>query len=162
MTIQTTIDRYTLDDLMLSIDVAVSFDDDDDGYRITAKISDTERGREVLTLLRDRVLSKMSVGFEPIEHEERDGVTVRTKVRLREVSIVPFPAYDGATVEQVRNETETETETENGEIMSENETRDSGELVEVDETRVVGVGDVKGDLQALLDLGGAQFLLLRG
>ena len=31
MTIQTTIDLQTLDDLMLSIDVAVSFDDDDDG-----------------------------------------------------------------------------------------------------------------------------------
>lgn len=32
MTIQTTIDRYTLDNLMLSIDVEVPFDDDDDEF----------------------------------------------------------------------------------------------------------------------------------
>lgn len=78
------------------------------GYLIEARISDTERGREVRTLLKDGVLKRFSVGFEPIE-DTRDGdVIVRSKVRLREASIVPFAAYDKAKVLAVREEPEPE------------------------------------------------------
>jgi len=77
----------------------------DEGYVIEAKVSDTPLGQECLTLMRDGVLNKLSVGFKPIE-DERDGeVTVRTKVSLREVSVVPFPAYDKADVLTVREDT---------------------------------------------------------
>ena len=76
--------------------------DTDEGFVIEATISDTPRGNEYRTLLRDDVLNKMSVGFEDVESEERDGVTVRTKARLREVSIVAFPAYENASVLTVR------------------------------------------------------------
>ncbi len=95
----------------------------DAGYEITARVSDTPRGNEVLTLMRDGVLNKFSVGFIPLE-SERDGQTVtRTKISLRETSVVAFPAYSGAEIQQVREESETLTEPtieQESDTMSEN------------------------------------------
>src|SRR5699024_10043996 len=72
-------------------------------------ISQTPAGDEAYTLARDGVIDRFSVGFEPIESiEERedDGTLsiTHTKVRLREVSLVPFPAYDQAELVQVRED----------------------------------------------------------
>jgi len=93
------------------------------GFEITAKVSDTPRGNEVLTLMRDGVLNKFSVGFIPVE-SDKDGSTItRTKVSLKEVSVVPFPAYSGATITEVREELEAPIEPEieqERESMSEN------------------------------------------
>jgi HK97 family phage prohead protease len=66
-------------------------------------VSDTTRGNEALSLLRDGVLDSFSVGFRPQAQEIRDGVTVRTKAQLREASLVTFPAYAGALVAGVRS-----------------------------------------------------------
>lgn len=69
----------------------------DDGLHITAQISDTARGRDAMTLIRDGVLDSFSVGFVPIESQkDRDGITHRRKVRLLETSIVSWPAYQNA------------------------------------------------------------------
>ena len=76
------------------------------GFEITAYISETPRGEEILTLLRDGVLNKFSVGFIPVENERSDNVVVRTLVDLKEVSVVPFPAYSGANISEVREEIE--------------------------------------------------------
>lgn len=74
------------------------------GWEITARISQTPRGDEAYTLLRDGVIDKFSIGFEPLEEQvSRDGSSVtRTKIRVHEVSLVPNPAYEGAQVSQVR------------------------------------------------------------
>jgi len=81
--------------------------DTEAGWSITAKISKTSRGDEVYTLLRDGVLDRFSIGFMPVEQrEDKDGTVVRTKIDVREVSIVPIPAYEGAKVEEVRNANE--------------------------------------------------------
>ena len=78
--------------------------DTEAGFEILARVSDTPRGNEVLTLMRDGVLNKFSVGFLPVE-SERDGTTItRTKVSLKEVSVVPFPAFTGANITEVREE----------------------------------------------------------
>lgn len=74
----------------------------EEGYKIDAVISTTPRGDEAYTLLRDGVVDSFSVGFEPIEDRREGDVVVRTKARLREVSVVSFPAYSNAVVEQVR------------------------------------------------------------
>ncbi|MFC9846649.1 HK97 family phage prohead protease [Streptomyces sp. NPDC060223] len=93
-----------------------------DGYSITARLSETPRGEEAYTLLKDGVINRFSVGFEPVSDREEDDVIVRTEVRLREVSLVPFPAYDKALVAEVRSETptpsteETSMPTENTEV----------------------------------------------
>ncbi|QXU55204.1 phage major capsid protein [Rhodococcus sp. LW-XY12] len=73
------------------------------GYRITAQVSRTPRGDEVLALVRDGVLKHFSVGFVPVEHEMRGDTVARTKVILRETSIVERPAYEGAVIESVRS-----------------------------------------------------------
>lgn len=78
----------------------------DEGFEITAYISETPRGEEILTLLRDGVLNKFSVGFIPVENERDSNVVVRTLVDLKEVSVVPFPAYSGANISEVREEVE--------------------------------------------------------
>lgn len=71
----------------------------DDGLHITARISDTARGRDAMTLIRDGVLDSFSVGFIPIESQkDRDGITHRRKVRLLETSIVSWPAYQNAKI----------------------------------------------------------------
>lgn len=77
------------------------------GFEITARISQTPRGDEAYTLLRDGVIDQMSVGFNAVEHteatDENDRLTItRTKVMVHETSLVPFPAYAGAKVHQVR------------------------------------------------------------
>ncbi len=80
--------------------------DTEDGFEIVARVSDTPKGNEVLTLMRDGVLNKFSVGFIPVE-SQRDGSTItRTKVSLKEVSVVPFPAFTGANITEVREEQE--------------------------------------------------------
>jgi HK97 family phage prohead protease len=90
--------------------------DTERGYEIIAKISDTPRGNEVLTLMRDGVLNKFSVGFIPLE-SERDGQTVtRTAVDLKEVSVVAFPAFAGASIEEVREEQPAPTEPDTQEM----------------------------------------------
>ena len=79
-------------------------EDTEDGYVITAVISRTARGEEAYTLAKDGVINRFSVGFIPVEHrEDKNNTVVRTKVNLKEVSLVPFPAYEGATVSVVRN-----------------------------------------------------------
>ena len=83
--------------------------DADDGLHISARISQTPRGEEVLTLLRDGVLDSFSVGFQPKQSKRsEDGVVVRTGAVLREVSVVTFPAYEGAQVAAVRSQDESE------------------------------------------------------
>lgn len=90
--------------------------DTERGFEIIAKVSDTPRGNEVLTLMRDGVLNKFSVGFIPLE-SERDGQTVtRTAVDLKEVSVVAFPAFAGASIEEVREEQPAPTEPDTQEM----------------------------------------------
>lgn len=66
-------------------------------------VSKTQAGDEALELVRDGALDSFSVGFTPVKHEKRNGVVVRTEVRLNEVSLVTFPAYEDARVLAVRD-----------------------------------------------------------
>lgn len=100
-----------------------------DGFEITAYISETPRGEEILTLLRDGVLNKFSVGFIPVENERDSNVVVRTLVDLKEVSVVPFPAYSGANISEVREEVEID---ETAEPLIEQESEPMSENIELD------------------------------
>jgi HK97 family phage prohead protease len=99
--------------------------DTEAGFEITAKVSETSLGNDVLTLMRDGALNKFSVGFVPVE-QTRDGNTItRTKVALKEVSIVSMPAFASASITEVREEAaepieDIPTPSIEGESMSEN------------------------------------------
>lgn len=82
--------------------------DTDAALTITAKVSQTVLGDEALTLVRDGVVTGLSIGFEPLEYRvETDDAGVETihwtKVRAREFSLVTFPAYESATTTAVRS-----------------------------------------------------------
>jgi len=79
--------------------------EDERGLKVSAKLPNTTRGRDIAELLRTKVIDSMSFGFNVIKDTwSRDGQT-RTldSVRLFEVSIVSFPAYE-ATTAQVRSQ----------------------------------------------------------
>ncbi|MFM9573393.1 HK97 family phage prohead protease [Streptomyces turgidiscabies] len=105
-------------------------EDTEEGFVIRARISQTPRGDEVYTLLRDGVLNKFSVGFMPVEDRMDDDVIVRTKADLKEVSVVAFPAYENAAVSQVRTAETTNNIQEENSTMS-NETNKSQEVEEL-------------------------------
>lgn len=103
----------------LPVGTVVKSQNRDDGLYVECRIANTARGDEVLELARDGVLKYFSIGFVPGTHETRDGVVVRTKVALREVSIVETPAYRGAVIESVRSAaTEQETDMTPEEIQA--------------------------------------------
>lgn len=82
--------------------------DTEAGLELDGKLSATPRGLEAAELLRDGVITRMSIGFEPEDYttdeDEDGGVTIRYHaVRAREFSLVPFPAYDSAAISSVRS-----------------------------------------------------------
>jgi HK97 family phage prohead protease len=81
--------------------------DKDNAFHFDAFISDTTRGRDAATLAADGVLS-LSVGFIMRDSHIVDGVTEVRDALVKEISLVSFPAYAGATVTAVRDDTEPE------------------------------------------------------
>ena len=89
-------------DHLVPIGKIANIDDRDDGLYITARISETPSGDETLTLIRDGILDRMSIGFQPIaadNTQDSDGILItRTDTIIREASVVPFPAYPSAKI----------------------------------------------------------------
>lgn len=78
-----------------------------DGVPIQARISQTSAGDDAYQLLLDGVVDSLSIGFIPLEYEETwdddQNLHVRQKkIDIKEVSLVPWPAYDDAKVTKVR------------------------------------------------------------
>lgn len=73
-----------------------------DGLHGSFAVANTRDGDESLELVRSGVVDSFSIGFRPIRDRQRAGVTVRTEVALYEVSLVGFPAYEGAAIAGVR------------------------------------------------------------
>lgn len=81
--------------------------DTEDGLAMRATISNTPLGDETLTLLRDGAIRGLSIAFTENEFtdywdEHGDNLRTQKNITLREISVVPFPAYDDAEVKQVR------------------------------------------------------------
>jgi HK97 family phage prohead protease len=78
--------------------------EDNHGLKVTAKLPNTTRGRDVAELLRSKVIDSMSFGFNVIKDSWSNNGSVRTleSVRLSEVSVVTYPAYT-ATSASVRS-----------------------------------------------------------
>lgn len=87
-----------------------------DGVPIQARISQTSAGDDAYQLLKDGVVDSLSIGFIPLEYEETwdedNNLHVRQKrIDIKEVSLVPWPAYDEAKVTKVRERLQKETAT---------------------------------------------------
>jgi HK97 family phage prohead protease len=125
--------------------------DTPEGYEIVAKISDTPRGNEVYTLLQDDVLNRFSVGFFPVKDRKEGQTIVRELVDLKEVSVVPFPAFEGAKITEVRSESETDEVEEVAETPNETES-ETMENIELD---VRTVQDEVAELRRVIEAGQA-------
>lgn len=81
---------------------ATRFEESDEGLRGEFRVSDTQAGNDALTLVRDGVVNKFSVGFRGITQKRDGDVVVRTEAALHEVSLVSDPAYSMADVAGIR------------------------------------------------------------
>lgn len=86
-----------------AIGKALEMKEDQHGLFVKAKISDTERGREVMTLIKDGVINKMSIGFAIKDYEHSDEGRVIKEVDLFEFSAVAFPANPEATITRAKS-----------------------------------------------------------
>lgn len=122
--------------------------DTENGYEIVAKLTrGIQRAEEVYLAMKDGVLNRFSIGFKPLE-SERDGNTViRKSISLAEVSVVPFPAFAGAAITEIRNELETPDEAE---IPSQSNESESMENVELD---VRAVQDEVAEIRRIVEAG---------
>ena len=94
-----------------------------EGLVITARISETSLGNDAYALARDGAIDRFSIGFVPLASDttrDEDGNThvVHTSIAVREVSLVPFPAYNNAVVTEVRSHNEPEKENPMTDTMS--------------------------------------------
>ena len=143
--------------------------EDSRGLKVTATLPQTSRGRDVAELLRAKIIDSMSFGFNVIKDSWASDGKTRTleSVRLFEVSIVSFPAYE-ATTAQVRSGNQTINPDQLADALLKLE---SGE--ELDEANANLITDVVNKLKAqpeidevidngldLLDLKKKQFDLL--
>lgn len=84
-----------------------------DGVTIRARLSRTSAGDDAYQLVKDCAVDSLSIGFIPLEYEETwdndNNLHVRQKlIDIKEVSLVPWPAYDDAKVTKVRERTKRE------------------------------------------------------
>lgn len=88
------------------IGVATMLRQDPAGLVGEFRVPDTRGGAEALELVREGVLDSFSVGFAEIPGKDRRtrGLVERLEVKLREASLVAFPAYEGALISGLRAE----------------------------------------------------------
>ena len=76
--------------------------DTEEGMLFSAKIAATAAGDEALTLAMEGVLDSVSVGVNPTKFKyDKDGIMVITAADWLELSMVPVPAFAGATITEV-------------------------------------------------------------
>lgn len=80
---------------------SLQFNVDDHGLKIRAKLPDTSVNRDIYTLIREGVLSKMSFAFT-VKSEEYDYDTDTRKIlefdKIFDVSVVDVPAYESTEI----------------------------------------------------------------
>lgn len=119
--------------------VAVELREDPAGLIAAMRVSKTQRGDEMLELVRDGAFDQFSIGFKPIrtnwsdigdthgvrQSPARNATATRTEVALLEISVVDFAAYDTALIGGVRNNSDATLSADSAEDPVE-QTHDSG------------------------------------
>jgi HK97 family phage prohead protease len=93
---------YMYHDSTQPVGLVTARQDTPEGMLFEARISTTAAGDEALTLATDGVLDSVSVGISATEFTyDENGVMVITAAEWQELSLVPQPAFAGATIEKV-------------------------------------------------------------
>lgn len=84
--------------------------EDTKGLYVKAVVSDTQRGRDALALMKDNAIDGLSIGYDPIKGgldyaKDADGNTIRNlrEVKLWEFSLVTFPMNEASTVTSLKS-----------------------------------------------------------
>lgn len=88
------------------IGIWTSMAEDAKGLKVTGQLAlDTEKGAEAYALLKMGALDGLSIGYVATKWEEdtKTGIVTLTEINLWEVSLVTFPAGDGARIDGVKN-----------------------------------------------------------
>ena len=93
---------YMQHDASQAIGLVTERDDDEENMYFAAKVSATALGDEALILAADGVLDSVSVGVNPTRFSYNEaGVMVVEAADWLELSLVPQPAFAGATISEV-------------------------------------------------------------
>lgn len=80
---------------------SLQFDVDDHGLKIRANLPDTTVNKDIFTLIKEKVLSKMSFAFT-VKEEEYDYETDTRRIlafdKIFDVSVVDVPAYESTEI----------------------------------------------------------------
>ncbi|WP_337478189.1 HK97 family phage prohead protease [Mycobacteroides abscessus] len=87
----------------LALGKAVDLREQQDGLHASFEVAETRDGDEALALVRSGTVDSFSVGFSVVRERWDGEVRTVTEAILREVSLVNFPAYQGAVVGGVRS-----------------------------------------------------------
>lgn len=92
-------------DCELPIGKPLELREDDKGLFIRGKISDTAKGRDIQTLMKDGVLNELSIGYDAVEfdYDSKQGVRRLKEIKLWEVSIVTWAMNDQAKIDEVKS-----------------------------------------------------------
>jgi HK97 family phage prohead protease len=93
---------YLGHDSMQAVGLVTSMVDTPGGMMYEARISETTLGNEALVLAADGVLDAVSVGVNPTKFSyDENGTMVIAEASWQELSLVPFGAFAGASVDRV-------------------------------------------------------------
>lgn len=92
-------------DCELPVGKPLELREDDKGLFIRGKISDTAKGRDIQTLMKDGVLNELSIGYDAVEfdYDSEQGVRRLKEIKLWEVSIVTWAMNDQAKIDEVKS-----------------------------------------------------------
>lgn len=92
-------------DCWLPVGKPLELREDGKGLFIRGKISDTAKGRDIQTLMKDGVLNELSIGYDAVEfdYDSEQGVRRLKEIKLWEVSIVTWAMNDQAKIDEVKS-----------------------------------------------------------
>jgi len=92
-------------DCELPIGKPLELREDERGLYIRGRISDTQKGRDIRTLLRDGVLTELSIGYDAIDFDYDSKTDTRhlRRIKLWEVSIVTWAMNEQARIDEVKS-----------------------------------------------------------
>lgn len=85
--------------------IPLHMEEDSKGLYVKAHISRTTLGNDVLELMHDGVIDRMSIGYDIVQDEknDQDGTRLLKELKLYEFSPVTFPANEEAIISQVKS-----------------------------------------------------------
>jgi len=100
------------------IGVGLEAKEDASGLFVRGQLNlDTQKGKEAYSLLKQGAIKGLSIGYDPVKKEYKDGKRLLKEIKLYEYSVVTFPAQPLANVLDVKEEGLKEGSTETSDVQ---------------------------------------------